>query len=375
MTFNNKFLLLLWLCICLLLVWPSWAVSSQATGLYQTDTPDNNCPLATEYHDTLTAAVKTDAPPFGFLDNQGNSIGFEIDLVRAIAARCFGSAGAIEFVPVTSEDRIRRLINGEVDIVAATMTYTEDRDELIDFSQTYYEDGQNILVRADTILDREDDTTRIQRLDGQRIAAVAGSTSLTKLKTWAVSMEITVTVVIYEKYTEAVKPLLTGDIDALTTDRGILLGIRDQYSDDLTILLEDNLSQEPYGFGLPPNQPEYQAWVNETLQNMAQDGTYESIYKEWFPDSEPFSIEMDPHASSGPAHDLVRPVIDEINKIVVDFADQIVINPILPSTITTPRSLTVTPSLTVTNEVTPLPVSSTPNTLPQSGGILVLPER
>ncbi len=93
---------------------------------------------------TLIAGVKYDFNPFGFLDDGGQVVGFDVDLIRALADM-WGID--VEFVQVTSGDRIDRLAAGEVDLVAASITDTKPRDETIDFSQTYFVDGQSLLVR------------------------------------------------------------------------------------------------------------------------------------------------------------------------------------------------------------------------------------
>ena len=78
----------------------------------------------------LLAGVKLDTPPFGFLDDKNEPAGFDIDLVRKIAARI---GVPVELVKVTSATRIPLLVSGNVDLVAASMTHTRERDRTIDF--------------------------------------------------------------------------------------------------------------------------------------------------------------------------------------------------------------------------------------------------
>ena len=93
----------------------------------------------------LLAGVKYDTPPFGYLDKDNKPVGFDLDLVSKIA----GKIGVpVEFVSVTSTTRIPMLVSGNVDLVAASMTHTRERDRTIDFSITYYTGGQSLLVSA-----------------------------------------------------------------------------------------------------------------------------------------------------------------------------------------------------------------------------------
>ena len=91
----------------------------------------------------LLAGVKLDTPPFGFLDDKNEPAGFDIDLVRKIGERI---GVPVELVKVTSPTRIPLLVSGNVDLVAASMTHTRERDKAIDFSITYYTGGQSLLV-------------------------------------------------------------------------------------------------------------------------------------------------------------------------------------------------------------------------------------
>jgi len=91
----------------------------------------------------LLAGVKLDTPPFGSLDDKNEPAGFDIDIVRKIAERL---KVPVELVKVTSPTRIPLLVSGNVDLVAASMTHTRERDKVIDFSITYYTGGQSLLV-------------------------------------------------------------------------------------------------------------------------------------------------------------------------------------------------------------------------------------
>ena len=223
----------------------------------------------------FVAGITYDAPLFGFRDETGQVNGFEIDLMREFARRWLGDAEAVQFARVQSAERIEKLAARDVDIVAAGFTHTHPRDELIDFSQTYFRDGQNFLVREGEGIATLDD------LNGKIIATAEGTTSLERIREFAEEEELDVEIVAYTQFAEAIRPLLEGDIDALTTDRGILLGIA-QANPGLEIMLEENFSNEPYALGVPNFDHQFRDLVNFTLQEMYQDGTYEVLYRHWF---------------------------------------------------------------------------------------------
>jgi len=89
----------------------------------------------------LIAGVKTDYPPFGFIDQKEVNKGIDVDIAKKLAKELFGRKEAVKFVPVTTENRIRFLTSGKIDIILASMTITEKRKEVIDFSIPYFISG------------------------------------------------------------------------------------------------------------------------------------------------------------------------------------------------------------------------------------------
>jgi ABC-type amino acid transport substrate-binding protein/formylglycine-generating enzyme required for sulfatase activity len=235
------------------------------------------------------AGVKKDSAPFGYSNEANEFVGFEIDLMREFARRWLGDVKAVEFLKVTSQDRIPNLINGNIDIIAATMTHTKDRDQQIDFSQTYYLDGQNILVReGEDWRSSDNDESRIQALNGKRMGAIQGSTSIRQIDEFTETYGIKLSVAKFEQYDQAVQALLDGNVDGLTTDRGILIGFAQKYP-ELVVLLDNNFNDlsdkfqnENYGIGILNGDHRFRDLVNFTLQEMKQDGTYDLLYRYWF---------------------------------------------------------------------------------------------
>lgn len=243
----------------------------------------------------LRVGVKADAPPFGSLNANEELEGFEIDLINALANQC-SLISEVQFVTVTSDDRIRRLLNGDIDLIAATMTHNKMRDRDIEFSQTYYLDGQNILVRQTFIeengLGGQSDEVKIAALADKKIGAIKGSTSINQIKLLAAQQGVLITMAKFENYSQGIASLQLGDIDGLTTDRGILLGLQSN-NPDLAILLTDNFSQEPYGFGLPAGDAYFMDWVNAALQELKRSGQYDEIYRRYF-SNKPYDVEIIP---------------------------------------------------------------------------------
>ena len=224
----------------------------------------------------LTAAVQDNFNPFSFLDTDQQRAGFDIDLMREFARRWLGDAGAVTFVPVTPERRMATLLEGKVDIIAAALTHTPDRQQQIAFSHTYFQDGQRLLVPEHA------EVNDICDLQGKIIAVTRGSTAVNNVQAQASACGFTAERFDAETHAEAVEAVLTGKADAFSTD-GLAL---EQFAAGKPLKVVGNhFSEEPYGLGLPKDDETFRRLVNLTLEAMFADGTLAALYQKWFQDS------------------------------------------------------------------------------------------
>lgn len=224
----------------------------------------------------FTAGVKYDSPPFGFVDENGDVTGFDVDLVREIAkdlTEVCKKPVKLELKQVTSANRIQFVQNSTVDLAAATATATYARMDSVDFTNTYFLDGQRLLVAADSPI------KTVRDLAGKRVGTAQGSTSEANLKAAAPKS----TVVSFQQYTDAFTALQQGRVDAVSTDSTILLGLKASAPDPTKYkLVGPYFSNEPYGMLLKQNDSKWRNFVNESLTRMGADGTYKKIFNKWF---------------------------------------------------------------------------------------------
>lgn len=223
----------------------------------------------------LIAAVQMALRPFSFEDSDGERVGFEVDLVREFARRWLNDPDAVELMPVPTAQRIPKLLAGEADIVAAALTKTPERAEQVDFSLTYFQDGQRLLVAEGSGI------AGVCDLAGQQVAAIGGSTSLENLKreASACGFEPDETIVAFEHHMDAVEALLDGKVAAFTGDGVALEGFA---ADRPLEVVGNHFSEEPYGVAVPKGDRRLLDLVNATLAKMAADGTFAAIYAKWF---------------------------------------------------------------------------------------------
>ena len=199
----------------------------------------------------------------------GQLEGFEVDLAHAIAAAIFGDPNRIEMRPVAVADRIRVVQDGSVDMVVDTLTITCERRQQADFSAVYFEAGQRVLVGRDST------AAGLADLGGMRVCASRGSTSLHNVLTSA-AKPVPVGAV---NETDCLMLLQLGEVDAISTDDAILVGLAAQ--DPQTKIVGPRFTQEPYGVAVNQNAPELARFVNAVLERWIASGAWAASYARW----------------------------------------------------------------------------------------------
>ena len=177
----------------------------------------------------------------------------------------------VKFQQVTSKTRIPLVSSGQIDIAAASMTHKVQRDDTIDFTISYFFDGQSMLVRNDC------KATDAKAFAGKKVGAIQGATSGENFKKVVPDAKI----ISFQEYPQAVMALKKGKIDAVTTD---LVWCTTQANDSKGTLkvMGGTLSTEPYGMGIAENESNLRDAINFAIQNAVKDGTYATLYKKWF---------------------------------------------------------------------------------------------
>ena len=218
----------------------------------------------------LRVGVDQNTYLFGFRDSfSGELEGFDVDIARQVAAALFGDPSKIQFVTLTSTQRIPALQQNQVDIVVRTMTVTCERWKDVDFSTVYYQAGQRVLVHRDS------GYTDLDSLAGKRVCSAAGSTSLRNLAN-APSKPVPVAV---RDWTDCLVMLQQGQVDAVSTDDTILVGMAAQ--DPNTVVRGPRFTDEPYGIAVAKGREDLVRFVNAVLERIRLDGTWAGLYQHW----------------------------------------------------------------------------------------------
>ena len=218
----------------------------------------------------LLVGVKTDFPPFGYLDPSGKPAGFDVDVARYLAKALFEDEGRLETVPVTTGSRIPFLYSDWIDMIVATMTVTEERRQVLEFSDPYFVSASLLLVPAGSPV------RGIEDLAGKTVAVIEGSVQEKDLALVAPGAKR----VAFKNMGEAVQALKTKKADALCQDDMLVLALAKE-NRDLSAAGKPILPR-PYAIAVRKGDLATLRWVNEKLSAMKKDGSYDRLREKYF---------------------------------------------------------------------------------------------
>lgn len=197
----------------------------------------------------LVCGARTDLAGFGYLDEAGNTVGFDVDICRAVAVALFNDPEAVEIVNLTAEDRGPALQTGEVDLLSRNVTWTSSRDaQWGNFTIITFYDGQGFLVPADSGIET------IEDLDGATICVTSGTTTQLNLADAFRQRGLDYTDNSFEDTATVYSTYEGGGCDAATSDKSQLAAIQSGLQDpaahrilDITISKEPLTSAVPHG--------------------------------------------------------------------------------------------------------------------------------
>lgn len=214
---------------------------------------------------TLVIGTRFDQPGIGLRTIDGKYTGFDIDVATYIAGELGVSPEDITWKEITSAEREEAITSGQVDMVVGTYSITEERKQQVAFAGPYFVTGQDLLVRSTST-----DITGPDSLDGKKLCSIRGSTPAKRVKDeFAKGVQL----VEYSRYTDCIPALLTGIVDAVTTDAVILAGYVTE-NPELLRVVGKQFSEERYGIGMRRGDGEGRAAVNKAIEKMISSGEW-----------------------------------------------------------------------------------------------------
>lgn len=258
--------------------------STKAASAADTGSQDGGTPADVQKiinRGTLKVGCKSDIPKFSLQNTAtGEYEGFEDDLAYEIAGEIFGCTAdqakekkLVDFQGVTAKTRGPLLENGEIDLVIATFTITEDRKDTYNFSTPYYTDAVGLLVNKDSGINA------IKDLNGKIIGVAQASTSKDGFKEYVKSKGLDVKPEFqeFDGYPALAQALATKQIDCFCVDRAILSG----YVNDTNKILDDRFAEQEYGVASAKENKGLADLVDAKVKSMESDGSLKALQDKW----------------------------------------------------------------------------------------------
>lgn len=214
----------------------------------------------------LTVGTNAEFPPFEYVDDNGEPDGFDMALVKAIGEK-LGVEVVIENMEFAS---LVSSIGSKIDIAAAGMTVTDERKESVDFTNSYYEAVQYVILPADSEIAAAAD------LEGKTIGVQLGTTGDFIAEEIAGS-----TVSQYNKAVDAVNDLINGRVDCVIIDKNPALVFESKFEGQVVAVDGAQFAFEPeeYAIAIPKGDTVLSDQINAALEEIKADGTFDELVK------------------------------------------------------------------------------------------------
>jgi polar amino acid transport system substrate-binding protein len=253
-------------------------------------------PAAVKARGKWQIGVKCDTPPFGWQDTSGKNRGYDVEVARQFAKWAFGSTSKVEFTCVTTASRIGTLTSGRVDIIISTLTWTADREKVIDYSVPYYNAAGRLLVKNNVTVGK-----LANWLPGKKIVSTSGSI----YDRWMKNCFKNTTFQVVSSPAAGVLAVKNDQADAMMYDDAFLVGVA---ANDSSLKLSSNIFLKvPWGVGIRKNEADMKRWVDAAVRGMRNRDMFWSILKRTIPRR--FWTGFKPNAPS-PTHKLQYPRSD-----------------------------------------------------------------
>jgi polar amino acid transport system substrate-binding protein len=218
--------------------------------------------------------VGTDAAyaPFESQNEKGEIVGFDIDIVKAIAAK----AGIeVKFVNTPWEGIFNALAQGDRDMVVSAVTITDERKQTMDFSDPYFDAQQLIAVRNDS---RVKSFADLKKLKVGVQTGTTGDEAVTKLLG-----KTSTAIKRFESTPMALKELESSGVDAVVADNGVVVHyVANNPGGNFKTVADKEFVPEQYGIAIKKGNTELLGKINKGLADIKADGTYAKIYAQYF---------------------------------------------------------------------------------------------
>lgn len=204
---------------------------------------------------------------FGFVNDEGEFEGFDVDICRAVAAAVLGDATKVTFRPLQAPERQAAMQSGEIDMMSRNTTFTLSRDSqwAATFGPVTFYDGQGVAVRTELGI------TEISELDGGSICVQTGTTTELNITDYISARGLNIELQVFADANATWDAYVQGRCDGFTTDKsGLAAYISTAEDPGAHMILAETLSKEPLAILTPQNDPQFAEVAAWTVYGLIQ---------------------------------------------------------------------------------------------------------
>src|SRR6201987_2714787 len=221
------------------------------------------------------------SPPFSFLDQANRPIGYSLELCEAvvdeIGVEVDDPSLKIEYVKVTSEDRIQAVLQDKIDLECGSTTANAERARQVAFSPLMFVAGTKLMVPKASAVNAATD------LKGKTVVVTKGTTNEQAMHNVDKKLSLGLTIVTAPDHEQSYQMLTDGNADAFATDDILLYGLIARHkSQDKFRVTGDYLSTDPSGIRFPRGEPPLAAVVERAFRKLGTNHDLIPLYNKWF---------------------------------------------------------------------------------------------
>jgi ABC-type amino acid transport substrate-binding protein len=229
----------------------------------------------------LVIAHRESSIPFSYVDADKKPMGYAVDLCLRLAEAVRKKTGAknmqVEFVPVTSANRIATVAEGKADMECGSTTNNAERREKVAFTIPHFITGARLLVNADSKINR------IEDLGGKKLVSTKGSTPLKAAEQANRERLLNITILEAPDHAKAVEMVEQGQADAFVMDDVLLSGLAfNRPKPEALKVVGKFLTTEPLAIMLPKEDPDFKKVIDDEMRRLIVSKEIQVFYDKWF---------------------------------------------------------------------------------------------
>jgi glutamate/aspartate transport system substrate-binding protein len=242
------------------------------------------------------------SPPFSFLDQANRPIGYSLELCEAVVDEIGVEVDdpnlKIEYVKVTSDDRIQAVLQNKIDLECGSTTANAERARQVAFSPLMFVAGTKLMVP------KASNVQSVADLKGKTVVVTKGTTNEQAMHNADKKFALGLNVITAADHEQSYQTLVDGKADAFATDDILLYGLIARHkSQDKFRVTGDYLSYDPYGIMFRKGEPQLSAVVERTFRKLGSNHDLVPLYNKWFmsrlPTGERLNVAISPQLEDG----------------------------------------------------------------------------